>query len=90
MGSKHDKKRYFIVKYNFKPGGKYDELVELSKKNLGAGKIAEAKVVLDLVNKEIIKCDLPNIPENTKIPYENVYTYYYKWYANIINQFLAS
>ena len=31
MGSKHNKKRYFIVKYNFKPGGKYDELVELSK-----------------------------------------------------------
>ena len=90
MGSKHDKKRYFIVKYNFKPGGKYDELVELSKKKLGAGKIAEAKVVLDLVNKEVIKCDFADMPKNSKTPYEHIYNHYYKWYGNVIDKFFAS
>ena len=68
MGSKHAKKRYFIVKYNIKPGGKFDEFVELSKKKLGPGKIAEAKVILDMVNREIVKCDLPGIPSGTYIP----------------------
>ena len=90
MGSKHDKKRYFIVKYSFKPGGKYDELVELSKKKLGTGKITEAKIILDLVNKEVIKIDMPNIPKDAKIPYENVYNHYRKWYADVIDQFVAS
>ena len=55
MGSKHAKKRYFIVRYNMKLDGKFDELVELSKKKLGVGKIAGAKVILDLLNKEIEK-----------------------------------
>ena len=90
MGSKHAKKRYFIVRYNIKPGGKFDELVELSKKKLGAGKIAEAKVILNLISKEIVKCDLPNIPKDAKIPYENVYNHYRKWYADVIDQFVAS
>ena len=35
MGSKHNKKRFFCVKYNIKPDGKFDELVELSKKKIG-------------------------------------------------------
>ena len=70
MGSKHEKKRYFIVKYSIKPSGKYDELVELSKKKLGAGKITEAKVILDLVNKKVIKVDLPNIPKD--FPFEKL------------------
>ena len=43
MGKKHDKKRFFIVKYVMKPDNKFDEFVELSKKKVGAGKIAEAK-----------------------------------------------
>ena len=90
MGGKHAKKRYFIVKYNFRPGGKYDELIELSKKKLGAGKITEAKVILDLVNEEVIKIDMPNIPKNAKIPYKNVYEHYRKWYADVIDQFVAS
>ena len=90
MGSKHAKKRYFIVRYNMKLDGKFDELVELSKKKLGVGKIAGAKVILDLLNKEIVKCDLPNIPKDAKIPYENVYNHYRKWYAAVIDQFVAS
>ena len=36
MGNKHDKKRYFIVTYNIKKDGKFDEFVELSKKKVGA------------------------------------------------------
>lgn len=85
MGSKHEKKRYFIVKYNIKPDGKFDEFVELSKKKLGAGKIAEAKVVLDLVAKTVIKVDLPNVPKD--FPFEALYKHYRKWYADIIDQF---
>ena len=34
MGSKHNKKRFFCVKYNIKPDKKFDEFVELSKKKL--------------------------------------------------------
>ena len=54
MGTKHAKKRFFIVKYTKKPDGKFDELVELSKKKIGAGKMTEAAVVLDLQNKKIL------------------------------------
>ena len=88
MGTKHNKKRFFIVKYVWKPDGKFDEFVELSKKKVGVGKITEAKVVLDLVNETIVKCDLPNVPLD--IPYENVYKHYRKWYADVIDQFLTS
>ena len=49
---------FFIVKYVMKPDNKFDEFVELSKKKVGAGKIAEAKVVLDLINEEVINTPL--------------------------------
>ena len=92
MGSKHNKKRYFIVKYNIKADKKFDEFVELSKKKIGPGKLAEAMVVLDLVNKEVLKCELPGIPfyMRGKVPYENIYNHYRKWYADVIDQFVAS
>ena len=48
MGSKHNKKRFLIVKYSLTKEGKYDELIELSKKKIGPGKILQAGVVLDL------------------------------------------
>jgi len=86
MGSKHGKKRYFIVKYNIKPDGKFDEFVELSKKKIGSGKIAEARVVLDLLDKTVIKVDLPNVPED--FPFERLYNHYRKWYADAIDKFL--
>ena len=41
MGSKHNKKRFFCVKYNIKPDGRFDEFVELSKKKIGVGKALE-------------------------------------------------
>ena len=88
MGSKHDKRRYFIVKYNIRPDGKFDELVELSKKKLGAGKIAEAKVVLDLLEQKVIKVDLPNVP--TDAPYDLVYKHYRQWYTDAIDAFLKN
>ena len=50
MGSKHKKKRFFIVKYTLNKQGTYDELVELSKKNIGPGKISQAGIVLDLIH----------------------------------------
>ena len=92
MGTKHNKKRYFIVKYHIKPDKKFDEFVELSKKVPGSGKIAEAMVVLDLMNRIVLKCELPGIPfyERGNIPYENVYMHYRKWYADVIDQFIAS
>jgi hypothetical protein len=88
MGSKHDKRRYFIVKYNIKPDGKYDEFVELSKKKIGTGKIAEAKVVLDLLEQHVIKVDLPNVPSD--IPYDRLYNHYRQWYADAIDAFLKN
>ena len=56
MGKKHDKKRYFCVKYIIKADKKFDEFVELSKKKIGPGKMLEYTVVLDLVNKKVLKC----------------------------------
>ena len=48
MGKKHNKKRFFCVKYHPKPDKKFDELVTLSKKKIGPTKILEFHVVLDL------------------------------------------
>ena len=93
MGSKKEKKRYFIVTYNIKKDGKFDEFVELSKKKLGSGKIASAQVVIDLVNREFIKCRLPGVPvhmEDDRMPYENVEQHYRKWYADVMDEFLNS
>ena len=87
MGSKKDKKRFFIVKYNIKKDGKFDEFVELFKKKVGTGKFAESKVVLDLVNEQVLKCDLPGT-QGLNVPYENVYQHYRKWYADAIDEFL--
>ena len=74
MGKKHAKKRYFCVKYNIKPDKKFDEFVELSKKKIGPGKMAEYTVVLDLVNKEVLKNELPGIPlaQRDQIPFERI------------------
>ena len=51
MGSKHNKKRYMIVKYSLNMKGTYDELVELSKKSIGPGKFVQSGVIIDLVEK---------------------------------------
>jgi len=69
-----------------KPDGKFDEFVELSKKNIGAGKIAEAKVILDLLEQKVIKVDLPNVP--TDFPFESLYKHYRQWYADAIDEFV--
>ena len=87
MGSKKDKKRFFIFKYNIIKDGKFDEFVELSKKKVGTGKFAECKVVLDLVNEQVLKCDLPGT-QGLNVPYEKVYQHYRKWYADAIDEFL--
>jgi hypothetical protein len=90
MGSKKAKKRFMVVTYNIKPDGKFDELVEFSKKKIGSGKLASAQVVIDMVNKTVIKCRLPGIPvymEDDRMPYENVYKHYAKWYADMMTQF---
>ena len=90
MGRKHAKKRYFCVKYIIKPDKKFDEFVELSKKKIGTGKMQEYTVVLDLVNKEILKNELPGIPvaQRDSIPYEKIIQHYRQWYAEAIDQFI--
>tara|TARA_B100000900_G_scaffold407200_1_gene419492 strand:- start:728 stop:1003 length:276 start_codon:yes stop_codon:yes gene_type:complete len=90
MGKKHAKKRYFCVKYIIKPDKKFDEFVELSKKKIGTGKMQEYTVVLDLVNKEILKNELPGIPvaQRDSIPYEKIEQHYRQWYAEAIDQFI--
>jgi len=88
MGSKHNKKRFLIIKYSLNMKGTYDELVELSKKNIGSGKLAQSGIVLDLVNKEVLKCEVPGSPTQDGIPYENVYEHFHKTYGNMIDQFV--
>jgi len=92
MGRKHNKKRFFCVKYIIKPDKKFDEFVELSKKKIGPGKMLEYTVVLDLVNEEIIKNDLPGIAvaERDNISYKQILDHYKKWYAEAINTFTQS
>ena len=92
MGKKHAKKRYFCVKYVFKEDKKFDEFVELSKKKIGPGKMAEYTVVLDLINTEVLKNDLPGIPlaERDHIPFERILNHYKQWYAEAIESFANS
>ena len=90
MGKKHAKKRFFCVKYIIKPDKKFDEFVELSKKKIGSGKMQEYTVVLDLINKEVLKNELPGIPvaQRDQIPYERVEQHYRQWYAEAMDQFI--
>lgn len=88
MGSKHNKKRFLIIKYSLNMKGTYDELVELSKKNVGSGKLAQSGIVLDLVNKEVLKCEVPGAPSQAGVPYENVYEHFHRTYGNMIDPFV--
>ena len=89
MGSKKQKRRFFIVNYKMKPGGAFDEFVELSKKKLGTGKIAKATVILDMVNKEVVKCTLPKT-DHSVVPYEKLERHYRKWYNGVRTTFANS
>lgn len=88
MGSKHNKKRYLVIYYVENATGKHDEYVELAKRKPGAGKMAQASVVLDILGEQVLKVDLPNITQN--IPFDNLYQHYRKWYAEQIDEFIAS
>ena len=90
MGKKHAKKRYFCVKYIIKADKKFDEFVELSKKKIGPGKIKDYTVILDLVNKKVIKNELPGIPlaQRDEIPYERIEQHYRQWYSEAMDQFV--
>ena len=85
MGSKHNKKRYFCVNYQLKPDKKFDELITLSKKKIGSGKILEYDVVLDLINKEVLKNTLPG---TEILPYERIEQHYRQWYAKAMDEFI--
>ena len=88
MGSKHNKKRYLIIKYNVNKQGTYDELVELSKKNVGPGKLTQSGIVLDLIEKEVLKCEVPGQQIASDIPYDTIYAHFYKTYGNVLDQFI--
>ncbi len=92
MGKKHAKKRFFCVKYIIKADKKFDEFVELSKKKIGPGKMIDYTVVLDLVNKQVLKNELPGIPvdQRDQIPYERIEQHYRQWYAEAIDSFIKS
>ena len=87
-GKKHQKKRFLLVKYSFNKQGKYDELVELTRKKVGPGKQAEAGIVLDLVNETVIKCEIPGVRKDQIISNEKVYDYFYNHYKQSIDQFI--
>ena len=90
MGKKHAKKRFFCVKYIIKPDRQFDEFVELSKKKIGPGKMLEYTVVLDLINEEVLKNDLPGIPvaERDNIPYDRIEQHYRQWYGQAMDEFV--
>ena len=92
MGKKHNKKRFFCVKYVFKKDKKFDEFVELSKKKIGPGKMLEYTVVLDLVNEEVLKNDLPGIPvaQREQVPFKRILDHYKQWYAEAIESFIKN
>ena len=52
----------------------------------------EYTVVLDLIERKVLKCELPGIPLHLRdnMPYGNVEAHYRKWYGDIIDQFVAS
>ena len=85
MGKKHAKKRFFCVKYSMKPDKKFDELVTLSKKKIGPTKILEYNVVLDLINEEVLRANMPGL---TDVNFEKLYNHYSKYYAEAIQEFL--
>ena len=78
------------MKYIIKPDKKFDEFVELSKKKIGPSKAREYTVILDLVNKEIMKNELPGIPvaQRDEIPYSRIEQHYRQWYAEAIDAFI--
>jgi len=88
MGSKHNKKRFLIVKYSLNKKGQYDELVELSKKKCGPGKILQSGIVLDLINQEVLKCEVPGQQIAADIPYDTIYQHFHKAYGNVLDQFI--
>ena len=78
-----------IVKYSLNMKGTYDELVELSKKNIGSGKLVQSGVVLDLVDKEVLKCQVPGQPNLVDhITYNTIYKHFYKTYGEMLDQFI--
>tara|TARA_Y100001970_G_C13423342_1_gene457683 strand:- start:158 stop:418 length:261 start_codon:yes stop_codon:yes gene_type:complete len=85
MGTKHNKKRFFIVNYVQKPDKQFDELVELCKKNIGAGKLTKSNVILDFVNKTVIKCDLPG---TEGVTFDKLEAHYRKHYGELIDAFV--
>ncbi len=78
-----------IVNYSLNMKGTYDELVELSKKNVGPGKLVKSGVVLDLVDKEVLKCEVPGQPNLVDhITYDTLYKHFHKAYGDMLDQFI--
>ena len=73
------------MKYSMKPDKKFDELVTLSKKKIGPTKILEYNVVLDLINEEVLRANMPGL---TDVNFEKLYNHYSKYYAEAIHEFL--
>ena len=89
MGSKHAKKRFLIVNYTMNAKGGYDELVELSNKKCGPVKVLNSGVVLDLVNKVVLKCEVPGQPDLVDhIAFETLYKHFHKAYGEMLDQFI--
>ncbi len=89
MGSKHNKKRFLIVKYSLNMKGTYDELVELSKKNLGSGKLGESEIVIGTVNEEVLENVVPGQPSLVDhISYDTLYKHFYKAYGSMLDQII--
>ena len=75
------------MKYTLKPDKKFDELVTLSRKNIGAGQMQEDSGVEELINEEILKNELPN---TESITYERIFEHYNQYYKDAIDSFVKS
>ncbi|HAF89357.1 MAG TPA: hypothetical protein DCG23_06235 [Deltaproteobacteria bacterium] len=68
-----------------KPDKKFDELVTLSKKKIGPTKMLDYHIVLDLVNEEVLRADMPGL---TDINFEKLIAHYRKHYSEAIDNFI--
>lgn len=66
-------------------------LSNFPRKKCGPGKILKSGVVLDLVNKEVLKCEVPGQPNLVDyIAYDTLYKHFYKAYGDMLDQFINS
>ena len=64
-------------------------LLNFPRKNIGPGKLVQSGVIIDLVDKEVLKCEVPGQPNLVDhISYDTLYKHFHKTYGSMIDQFM--